>query len=806
MFAGTRPPLAELAYRLTPDLAYKAARSMVGGTRLDMPALETLGKHEIRRRLGRGAMGTVYEGWDPIIQRRVAIKTVRLPEADDDETAEEIARFRREAQAAGGLNHPNIVGVFDYGETADLAYIVMEYVDGPQLKSLLDKNERFPLPQIVRIMEDLLAGLQYSHERGVVHRDIKPANLMLTLTGQAKIADFGIARIESSSMTQAGTILGTPAYMSPEQFMGQVVDARSDIYSSGVLLFQLLTGERPFDGSMSSIMQKALQTEAPPPSRISMTVPRQFDAVVARAMAKRPEDRFSTANEFLAAIHAAATESSPVEETQNDDDETMIARPRSPLPFDSEPDTDRSNAFATVPGARSPALPKRPVATAGSGGAAAAKPRSGSRRVIGAGFASLAVLAALGGASYFLLAGNSTGPVPSSQSAGQPVASAPPASIPGAAPTPPSGPVALNGPSPAPPLPASQPRPAANTSPAAISEVPPGPNSAPMVAPPAVALSPPPAAMSPTEVNPPTDTRTGPVSPPAPPAPSSPTPSPPSTPSPFERVRAMARTVPCSVLSVTGTPEGLHISGVAAQGRDLDRLLAVARNAGLVTDEIVRVQRFACAPIDTVSALARQSWESDPKPLSLLPDHQDPLSGTQLGIDVATLLPVVYVDLYRDNGEVRHLTRPVSSLSENNPHTASVVVPAPGPALIVAIGSTTQLELGTRPDTERAADYLAALQRHLHDAATPPAVDLVMMIVRPAEHAPPAPRPIAPAVAKIGPSAPAARPSEPAVAGEPPRHQPTLRSDRCSNILSRAQLGETLSNDEIAALRTECRS
>ena len=205
-----------------------------------------------------------------------------------------------------GLNHPNIVGVFDYGETADLAYIVMEYVDGPQLKSLLDKNERFPLPRIVRIMEDLLSGLQFSHERGVVHRDIKPANLMLTLTGQAKIADFGIARIESSSMTQAGTVLGTPAYMSPEQFMGQVVDARSDIYSSGVLLYQLLTGERPFDGSMSSIMQKALQTEAPPPSRISVTVPRQFDAVVARAMAKRPEDRFSTAHEFLAAIHAAA--------------------------------------------------------------------------------------------------------------------------------------------------------------------------------------------------------------------------------------------------------------------------------------------------------------------------------------------------------------------------------------------------------------------------------------------------------------------------------------------------------------------
>ena len=185
-----------------------------------MSAVESLGKYEIRRQLGRGAMGTVYEGFDPIIERVVAIKTVRLPESEDEETAEEIARFRREAQAAGRLTHPNIVGVFDYGETKDLAYIVMEYVDGPPLKNLLDKNERFPIPQIVRIMEDLLAGLQFSHERGVVHRDIKPANLMLTKGGQAKIADFGIARIESSSMTQAGTVLGTPAYMSPEQFMG----------------------------------------------------------------------------------------------------------------------------------------------------------------------------------------------------------------------------------------------------------------------------------------------------------------------------------------------------------------------------------------------------------------------------------------------------------------------------------------------------------------------------------------------------------------------------------------------------------
>jgi eukaryotic-like serine/threonine-protein kinase len=273
-----------------------------------METIEKLGKYEIKRTLGKGAMGIVYEGWDPIIARRVAIKTVRLPDTTDDpETEEGLARFRREAQAAGRLTHPNIVGVFDYGETNDLAYIVMEFVDGPSVKSLVDRQERFAVADTVRIMTDLLTGLKFSHDRGVVHRDIKPANIMLTSEGQGKIADFGIARIESSSMTQAGTVLGTPAYMSPEQFMGQVVDARTDIYSSGVVLYQLLTGERPFEGGMSAIMHKALNTEPVPPSQLSVTSPPAFDAVIRKAMAKRPEDRFQSAADFLEAIRAAAS-------------------------------------------------------------------------------------------------------------------------------------------------------------------------------------------------------------------------------------------------------------------------------------------------------------------------------------------------------------------------------------------------------------------------------------------------------------------------------------------------------------------
>ncbi len=285
--------------------------------------LSSLGKYEIRGTLGKGAMGTVYDGWDPVIHRRVAIKTITLPDANDEEAIEGLARFKREAQAAGRLTHPNIVGVYDYGETDDLAYIVMEFVEGRSLKEVLAARERMTAMDAIALMEDVLAGLTYSHERGVVHRDIKPANIMMTKDDRAKIADFGIARIEASSMTQAGTIMGTPAYMSPEQFMGHVVDRRTDIYSCGVMLYQLLTGERPFDGSMTSIMHKATTTVPPPPSELAVTAPVRLDAVVARAMAKRPEDRYDSAADFATALRA------PAPSTAFETDETMVAGPRS---------------------------------------------------------------------------------------------------------------------------------------------------------------------------------------------------------------------------------------------------------------------------------------------------------------------------------------------------------------------------------------------------------------------------------------------------------------------------------------------
>ncbi|CAK0768405.1 eukaryotic-like serine/threonine-protein kinase [uncultured Gammaproteobacteria bacterium] len=270
--------------------------------------IKKLGKYDILGELGKGAMGVVYKGKDPFIEREVAIKTVRIDmlAADDPEaTTAQITRFKREAQAAGRINHPNIVAIYEYGEDGPTAFIAMEFIDGHDLKEVFDKNERFELKDIVRIMSDVLGALDFAHKRGIVHRDIKPANIMMTRSGEVKITDFGIARIESSNLTQAGAVLGTPSYMSPEQFMGQQVDARSDLFSAGAMLYQFLTSEKPFVGSLTTIMHKILNSQPEPPSLLNVQVPKGFDQVVLKAMAKRPEDRYQSAAEFAQAVRDA---------------------------------------------------------------------------------------------------------------------------------------------------------------------------------------------------------------------------------------------------------------------------------------------------------------------------------------------------------------------------------------------------------------------------------------------------------------------------------------------------------------------
>ena len=274
--------------------------------------IRELGKYEIRRELGRGAMGVVYEAYDPLIKRRVALKTIRPDQLEGERSGDVIARFRREAQAAGRLGHPNIVAIYDFAEDGGTWYIAMEFVDGRELKECFAADERFRAADVERIMTQILAALDYSHKQGVVHRDIKPANIFLLADGTVKVADFGIAHVESSNLTQVGTVVGTPNYMSPEQIMGLPVDGRSDLFSAGVILYQFLTGERPFAGSSTTTMQKVLKEDPLPPSTLNVQLPPAIDAVVRKALAKRPDERFQSAQEFSAALRGAMASAASV--------------------------------------------------------------------------------------------------------------------------------------------------------------------------------------------------------------------------------------------------------------------------------------------------------------------------------------------------------------------------------------------------------------------------------------------------------------------------------------------------------------
>ena len=271
--------------------------------------LNKLGRYDLIRVLGRGAMGLVYEARDPNLDRRVAIKTILVENLSDEAAAEYEVRFRTEARSAARLQHPNIVSVYDSDRDLDIAYLVMEFIEGDDLKYHLDRGDVYTLEQTLGIMRDLLSALDYAHQQSIVHRDIKPANLLIEASGRVKLTDFGVARIQNSgeaTRTQ-GTMVGTLKYMSPEQIQGHPVDARADLFAAGIVLYQLLTGKRAFDAETDfALIQQIISHEPAAPSHLNPQLPPALDAVMARALAKSRNQRYATAQAFSAALQEAS--------------------------------------------------------------------------------------------------------------------------------------------------------------------------------------------------------------------------------------------------------------------------------------------------------------------------------------------------------------------------------------------------------------------------------------------------------------------------------------------------------------------
>jgi serine/threonine-protein kinase len=244
-------------------------------------------------------MGTVYLGKDPKINREVAIKTLRYEEFDEEQLADIKSRFFREAEAAGRLAHPNIVTIYDVGEDYEIAYMAMELLDGTDLSKYCQKEQLLPRADVVRIISAVAGALDYAHASGIVHRDIKPANIMILNNGEIKVADFGIARVMASSKTQTGVVMGTPSYMSPEQIAGKKVDGVSDLFSLGVVFFELLTGEKPFAGDSIATLIYNITTTPPPSIReIVPDMPEIFETIIGKLLAKDKSLRYQHGKEL----------------------------------------------------------------------------------------------------------------------------------------------------------------------------------------------------------------------------------------------------------------------------------------------------------------------------------------------------------------------------------------------------------------------------------------------------------------------------------------------------------------------------
>ena len=264
---------------------------------------DDFGKYQFVSELGDGAMGTVYKCFDPDFHRMVAIKTVHKDLLTDHSSGEFRERFKNEMRAAGKLTHPNIVSVFDAGEKDNCPYYVMEFVEGQDLKCMMDTKKEMGLKQSLSIIKCVLRGLSNIHKNGITHRDLKPANIFVSNDGIAKIADFGIAKLDNSEMTQIGTIIGSPKYMSPEQCVGEPVDTRTDLFATGIILYELLTGTYCFKADSASAMtQKIINVDIVPPTKIDAQIPRYLDKVLTKALHKDANQRFQSALDFLNAL------------------------------------------------------------------------------------------------------------------------------------------------------------------------------------------------------------------------------------------------------------------------------------------------------------------------------------------------------------------------------------------------------------------------------------------------------------------------------------------------------------------------
>jgi serine/threonine protein kinase len=296
---------------------------------------DRLGKYQITEVLGEGAMGVVYKAVDPDIKRIVALKTIRAELGNGNESgASPAARFRNEAQAAGRLTHPGIVAVYEFGVADKIAYIAMEYVEGRSLAHYMANKVRFTDEDIPGVMVQVLDALEHAHDQGVWHRDIKPANIIMARNGKLKIADFGIARMEDTSLTQTNVMIGTPSYMAPEQFLGGAMDRRVDIYACGVLLYLMLAGRPPFTGTPEQLLYKVVHEMPVLPSQLSDVLrPRYYDQIIATALAKDPNQRYPTAAAFKKAIEAGV--GAPFDTTIWE--RTLVGVPERPVRNDGTP-------------------------------------------------------------------------------------------------------------------------------------------------------------------------------------------------------------------------------------------------------------------------------------------------------------------------------------------------------------------------------------------------------------------------------------------------------------------------------------